>query len=170
MKSHLLFQVAHEMFASFDVNGLTANSRVLTSDTGTMQDADLIKVAKLVRAYLPDLVGEQRAIVLDRRIGEVVNRDAPDPVRAGELRTVLGEDDPVLEWVEEVLDDPWLLPPGLPGAEVRDVGYESLPGAGAPIQAERFSCPVNGDTDWYRPGVGVPVPVCGTHGCRLVRS
>ncbi|WP_394619437.1 hypothetical protein JNUCC0626_10155 [Lentzea sp. JNUCC 0626] len=130
----------------------------------------MIKVAKLVRGYLPDLVDEQRAIALDRRIGEIVGQDAPDPVLAAELHAMLGEDDPVLEWVEEVLDDPCLLPPGLPGAGVRDVGYEPLLGGGAPIQAELFVCPVNGDFLWYQPGVGVQVPVCGTHGCRLVRS
>lgn len=129
-----------------------------------MDDADLAEAARLVRPYLPELVGAERAVTLDRRIGAVLARW---PAHTA-LLDVLTSDDAVLRWVEEVLDDPRLLPPDLRGPDVRT--FEPVPGGGDPIPADRFTCPVNGDVVWYRPRVGTPVPVCGTHGRELVRS
>jgi hypothetical protein len=118
---------------------------------------DLVEVARLVRPFLPELVGA-RAADLDARIGAAL--DGPPRERVPRLRAVLASDDAVVAWVERALADP--------AGAVR--GFEPLPGQGEPVPADRFVCPVNRDVVWYRPKVGVPVPTCGTHSVVLVRG
>jgi hypothetical protein len=118
---------------------------------------DLVEVARLVRPFLPSLVGA-RAAELDARVGAALN--GPPEERVRRLREVLASHDAVVEWAERALADP--------AGAVR--GFEPLPGHGEPVPADRFVCPVNGDVVWYRPKVGVPVPACGTHDVALVRG
>lgn len=135
-----------------------------------MKDSDLISVARLVRPYLPDLVDDAEAVKLDQQIGEAL-KNLRDPALRQRLRGLLAEHDSVLRWAQDVLEDPRLLPPEFRDPEVRGVDdYQSLPGKGDPIPADRYICPVDQDVIWYRPKVGVPIPICGTHGQQLVRG
>lgn len=55
-------------------------------------------------------------------------------------------------------------------SQVRGYGYGPSLGRGQPVLADRFVCPVEGDVTWYRPRVGVPIPLCGRHYQPLVRG
>ena len=135
-----------------------------------MNDAGVVQAAKMVRPYLSDLIGDERADDWDQRLGELLSRDVAETRMAVDLWQVLEKDETVLQWVEDVLDDPALLPPELQRLNVRGAGYAPVPGQGEPIQFDRFVCPVDGDVIWYRPRIGVPILRCNTHDRELVRG
>ena len=135
-----------------------------------MNDAGLIAAAKLVRPYLPELVGPEQTEDWDNRLGTMLASDAGEQQLAAEILAVLRSDEVVLQWVEDVLDDPRRLPPELQRLSVRGAEYAPVPGGGEVIDADRFVCPVNGDVVWYRPRVGVPIKRCLFHNRELVRG
>lgn len=131
-----------------------------------MRDDEIVAVSKLLRPYLGDLLGPAEAARVDQVIGAVLA--GPEVEAPGQLREIAGSDIRLLRWVEDVLDDPRLLPPELQG--VRSADYRPNLGNGEPVPADRFVCPVSADVVWYRPGVGRAIPTCGTHGQILVRG
>jgi hypothetical protein len=74
-----------------------------------------------------------------------------------------------LERRQGVLEDGRHRPPHL--QTVTERSLEPLPGTAAPVAAQRYACPVDGNYVWYRAFVGVPVPTCPDHdGVALVRE
>lgn len=126
-------------------------------------DDDIVDVAKKIRPFLPDLVGDD-APEYDRVIAGLIadSRDGRDVT--AQLSEVLTRSAATHAWAARVLEDDRRLPP-----RVLERGFQPLPGYGEVIDAERFECP-DGDYVWYRMSVGDTVPSCTTHHRLLVLS
>jgi hypothetical protein len=128
-------------------------------------DERIAEAARAIRPYLAELLGIQRAAAVDAELaGLLAQAIAGEDVEEA-LLAVLKADDATIVFLERVLDDPGLRPPGV----IPDVakGYSPLPTPEPPpVAADKFCCPY-GDYVWYRPEVGVPVGLCPTHRCPL---
>jgi hypothetical protein len=131
-------------------------------------DAHLREAARLLRPALGDLVGAGAADY-DQRVRSLLERGAAGEDVDDDLAEVLTRSPEVQAWVASVLEDPEHRPPHLQAVTERS--YQGPPGKAAPVAAQRYACPVDGDYVWYRPFVGVPVPACPDHdGVVLVRQ
>jgi hypothetical protein len=129
-------------------------------------DEDILDVARTIRPYLPELVGAE-ADSYDRELADLLaeargGRDVGD-----QLVAVLTRSAAAHAWAARVLESDRHLPPEL--QQIRERGYQPLPGPGEPVDAERYECP-EGDYVWYRISVSAPVPICPTHKSPLVAS
>jgi hypothetical protein len=123
-------------------------------------DEDLLEVARVVRSYLPDLVGS-KARSYDERIAGLLAAARSGTNVDEELAAVLQQSDAVHTWVAQVLQDDLHRPPHL---QTRgELGFEPLPGNAGPVQAAKYCCP-EGDYVWWRRSAGQAVPSCPTHG------
>lgn len=134
-----------------------------------MNESQMIDAAKLIRPYLADLVGEEQALTWDRRLAALIADQNTDPHVVSRIRTVLWSDDTVAQWVEDLFDDPDLLPPDLQRHDVRGPDYRDAPGQVGPIAADRFVCPEKKDFIWYRPFIGDDIRWCPTCKVQLVQ-
>jgi hypothetical protein len=132
-------------------------------------DEDLREAARALRGQLPELVGD-RADEYDAVLRDLLVRATTEEEEAVDEQFLsLVQGSPVLhEWVASLLSDEHLRPPHAQPSTER--GYTPLPGHGAPVDAQRYACPVDGNFVWYRPFIGVPVPTCPDHGTPLVRQ
>ena len=141
----------------------------MTDDKDVTVDEPVVEAARLIRAYLPDLVAPDAATELDGRIADLLAALEAGEDSSGELRSLLGSHSATRDFMSEVLADaPHFRPPQFQVPILRDLGYQPLPGTPLPMHAGKFACP-HGDYVWYRPGVGVPIPVCPTHDVVLIR-
>jgi hypothetical protein len=122
-------------------------------------DQGILEAARVVRAYLDELLGED-ASRLDGEIAALLN-SADEAERIDSLRSLLSSDEVIEEWVGEVLDDPLHRPPDYQPVETRD--YASPAGLVGLVHAGKYACP-HGDFVWYRPSVGTEILPCATHG------
>lgn len=123
----------------------------------------LREVAKAIRPFLPELVGEQ-SVRLDRELATLLADPADDvPEKIADL---LRSNPSTHAWAAEALGDPLLRPPQF--QDRRERTFEPLPGVGVPVPAVRYMCPVDGNYVWYRPDVATPVPACPDHSTALV--
>lgn len=136
---------------------------------GNETDDGIREAARVIRAYLPTLVGPAAADV-DRQVAELLAADDRSPESAARLRLLLSRDEATDAFLAEILADaPNFRPPDMqPGyltPTARGLGkWEALPGdPGVIMHAGVYVCP-EGDYTWYRPAVGVPVPSCPSHG------
>lgn len=123
-------------------------------------DEDLLEVARVIRTYLPDLVGSE-AESYDQRIAGLLAAARSGRNVDQELTIVLQQSSEVHEWAAQVLQDDQHRPPDL--QPVLELGFEPLPGTGGPVQAAKYCCP-EGDLVWWRRSVGQAVPSCPDHG------
>jgi len=123
-------------------------------------DEDLLEVARVIRSYLPDLVGSE-AESYDQRIAGLLAAARSGRNVDQELTIVLQQSSEVHEWAAQVLQDDLHRPPDL--QPVFELGFEPLPGAGGPVQAAKYCCPED-DFVWWRRSVGQAVPSCPNHG------
>ena len=137
-------------------------------------DEGILQAARVIRSYLPMLVGPAAAAGLDQQVAELLAASGQDENSTAKLRVLLGRDEATSAFLAEVLADaPHFRPPDMqPQYQIpktRGLKWEALPGDQGPIlHAGVYVCP-HGDFTWYRPAVGVPVPVCLTHGVALVK-
>lgn len=131
-----------------------------------MQDDGVFAAARGVRGYLTELVGPD-AETLDAELANILNGGERNDESAAQLRSLLSERPETRMFLDVVLDDvPYFRPHTIKGLDpVR--GFDPLPGDHSPPSAMRFRCPVGDDFDWWSPGVGAPVPKCGTHDVAL---
>ncbi|MGW0828402.1 hypothetical protein [Streptomyces sp. NPDC002845] len=137
-----------------------------------MNDAEIIEIARMIRPYLAELVGDERSNDVDAALAAAL-ADAPTSSAAiARLRDLFSSEEALLQWAEDVLEHPAQLPPEFHEQFVRGgPEYSGLPGhGGGPIPADRFVCPVDQNYVWYRPHVGVPVPACKEHSEKLVKA
>lgn len=127
-------------------------------------DEDLLEVARVIRSYLPGLVGSE-AGTYDQRIAGLLAAARSGRNVDQELTVVLQQSSEVHEWAARVLQDDRHRPPDLQPAS--ELGFEPLPGAGGPVQAAKYCCPED-DFVWWRRSAGQAVPSCPDHGA-LVR-
>jgi hypothetical protein len=126
-------------------------------------DEDLLEVARVIRSYLPDLVGSE-AESYDQRIAGLLAAARSGRNMDQELTIVLQQSSEVHEWAAQVLQDDQHRPPDL--QPVFELGFEPLPGAGSPVQAAKYCCPED-DFVWWRRSVEQAVPSCPNHGALI---
>jgi len=137
-------------------------------------DEGILQAARVIRSYLPMLVGPAAAAGLDQQVAELLAASGQDENSTARLRVLLGRDEATSAFLAEVLADaPHFRPPDMqPQYQIpktRGLKWEALPGdQGSILHAGVYVCP-HGDFTWYRPAVGVPVPLCLTHGVALVK-
>ena len=128
-------------------------------------DERILEAARVIRPYLAGLLGIEVAAAVDAELARILARAVTGEDVEAELLTVLKADEATSVFLERVLDDPGLRPPGLVSEATK--GYSPLPTPEPPpVAADRFRCP-HGDYVWYRPELGVTVPNCQTHRCPL---
>jgi hypothetical protein len=129
-------------------------------------DEDIVDVAKKIRPYLLDLMGEEAA-ECDRTIAGLLAEALDGHDVTDRLTDVLTQSRTTHAWAARVLENDRHLPPEI--SQARERGYQPLPGRGEAFDAEKFECP-SGDYVWYRMSVGDPIPACPTHKSLLVAS
>jgi hypothetical protein len=131
-------------------------------------DEPIVEVARVIRVFLPELVGPVEAGGLDARIADILNA-SPSENALGELGELLNSQEATSDFMAEVLADaPDFRPPKFQPRTLRDAGFQPLPGSAPPAHAGKFGCP-NDDYVWYRRTSSTPIPVCPTHSIALVR-
>jgi hypothetical protein len=128
-------------------------------------DEKVVDVARIVRSYLPELVGD-KASVYDGQLRILLDRAIEGQDVEDELYSVLTRSPAVHAWVAQVLQNDEHLPPEL--QPVTELAYQALAGRGVPPDAQRYVCPVDGNWVWFRPFVGVQIPQCVDHSVVLV--
>jgi hypothetical protein len=123
-------------------------------------DEDLLEVARVIRSYLPGLVGSE-ARSYDQRIAGLLAAARSGQNVDEELAAVLQQSSVIHAWAAQVLQDERHRPPDLQPAF--ELGFEPLPGAASPVQAAKYCCPKH-DFVWWRRSTGQAVPSCLTHG------
>lgn len=123
-------------------------------------DKDIVIAAQTIRPYLSALAGEEAA-AYDREIAGLLARARDGHDVSEQLLAVLTRSRAMHAWAARVIADERHLPPEIVQALER--GYQTLPGDGGIIDAEKFAC-CYGDFVWFRISVGVPVPDCPTPG------
>lgn len=126
-------------------------------------DEDLLEVARVIRSYLPDLLGSG-ARSCDQRIAGLLAAARSGQNVDEDLATALQQSPAVHVWAAQVLQDERHRPPDLQPAF--ELGFEPLPGAGGPVQAAKYCCP-HDDFVWWRRSAGQAVPSCPTHGALI---
>jgi hypothetical protein len=130
-------------------------------------DEDIMNVARMIRPYLPALVGDETD-EYDREIAGLLARARDGDDVSDQLLAVLTRSKATHAWAARVLESGRQLPPEV--SQTLERGYQQLLGDGGVIGAEKFECPC-GDYAWYRISVGVTVPRCPTHPeCPLVAA
>ncbi|WSQ15111.1 hypothetical protein OG604_49565 [Streptomyces sp. NBC_01231] len=130
-------------------------------------DQDIIDVARTIRFYLSELVGDE-ADAYDNEIKDLLARARDGVDVDGKIMAVLTRPK-VKEWAIQVFDDECHRPPVLPPRD-RGTGSEPPPSlVTTPVLSDKYECPVDSNYVWYRPWIGYPVPDCKDHlGVRLV--
>jgi hypothetical protein len=130
-----------------------------------MTDDGVRAAARAVRQFLPELVGPE-AGRLDAEVAGLL----AEPGSTDRLRRLLDEREGTRAFLGAVLDDaPRYRPPQARPENTKDAsGYSPLPGRIGPLAPPRFRCPDGDDYDWWQLSRTDPIPVCDTHGCRLV--
>jgi hypothetical protein len=122
--------------------------------------AIILDAARALRAYLPELVGPDRAAPLDRELAELLERPGDEDV-PDRLAAIFEREERVHVWVAEYFTY------GAPGDVAETERVASLPGVPRPPGPERYAC-AHGDFVFYRRTVAALVPECPTHRTALV--
>lgn len=125
-------------------------------------DENILDVARTIRAYLPGLLGG-KAEPYDRELSALLAEARAGVDVEGRLVDLLTRSPVTHAWAARVLEDPRHRPPELQLAGDRGVGLPGLPGDPQPVDAVRYSCPLDHDFVWWRIFVGDPVPHCRYH-------
>ncbi|MEA5467119.1 hypothetical protein [Leptothoe sp. PORK10 BA2] len=121
---------------------------------------DVLETARVIRLYLPDLLGAE-AETVDRALAELLTRAESGEAVDNPILELLAERDPTREWTSQCLNDK------IPPPVMRS--YDSLAGSVSVIDANAFVCEVPGCSRiWYRPKVGIEPPLCQEHHILLV--
>lgn len=133
----------------------------------------ILTAARVIRPYLPALVGPDDAPLVDRALAAQLTSVSPPATAAHEI-TILLDGHPVTRrFLRTVLADvPYYRPPALQQDRFRvsSRGLGTHPaGDPAPVDATRYCC-LHADYIWYQPEIGSPVPMCPTHQTALVRG
>jgi hypothetical protein len=106
------------------------------------------------------VVAHSRTLVFRARSGEAV---------APEVADLLKSHPKLDDWVDDLLEDPALIPPELQPRRRRS--YQPLPGDTNVIGAPRYVCPSHDDDfTWYQISAADAVPACTLCGRQLARD
>ncbi len=141
----------------------------------------VLATARVIRSYLPDLLGPDLAVALDRQLADALAApDSPAAVAAG-LDRLLRARPETRAFLRAVLDDtPDYRPPALQprhtlpdesSAPPGGISHAAPAGDFSPVDADHYTCPQVGcDRGWNRPDVATPVPTCPVHHVTLIRG
>jgi hypothetical protein len=124
----------------------------------------VLELARAIRPYLPELLGEHAAEV-DRKLANLLAAAGRGAAVASAVLECLRERDATHGWGAAFLETG--LPPDVAGLGTVWRHYDPLPGEGAPVLVDKYACPA-GDYVWYRRSRGQSPPACPTHGRTLV--
>ncbi len=129
-------------------------------------DEPLLELARAIRPYLPDLVGDQAA-AMDRDLARLLEEAGGSTAAPAGILDRLGAHTATRKWGAKFLETG--LPPDVASLfeARRGDSYEELPGLGGVVRAPKYACP-QGDFVWYRRSQGQVPPRCPTHGIDLV--
>ena len=121
---------------------------------------DISEAARIIRLYLPDLLGTE-AETVDRALANLLNNSPAGESIDNQILELLAERDATREWTRQFLSDK------VPPPVMRS--YDPLAGSPSVIGANAFICQVPGCTRvWYRPQAGIEPPNCQEHKIPLV--
>lgn len=120
-----------------------------------LQSDKILEGAREIRAYLPELLGDQ-APAVDRDLAALLAQAQRGETVDDLLLRLLKDHEATYLWMGEYLS-------------TRRVakGFESLPGRSGAIAAAKYICP-EGDYVWYQRSTGQTIPRCPTHGELIV--
>jgi hypothetical protein len=127
------------------------------------EEESVLEAARAIRAYLPDLVGDE-APEVDRQVSELFEAQSSGEEITERLVELLSARSATREWAARLIGDERLLPPEV--SALMDRGLSRPPGPPGVINAARYVCP-EGDYVWYRLSVSEPVGSCPSHGAVL---
>lgn len=125
-------------------------------------DETVLEVARAIRAYLPQLVGPDDAVVLDAELASLLELSGRGEPVNDRILAVLRTRDETHGWAADFLVN-------RRPRDVLDDRYSPLAGNVQPLVPPRYVCP-HDDFSWYRRSVGQAVPRCPTHGLALELS
>jgi hypothetical protein len=127
---------------------------------------EILDAARTIRPELPVLLENEPAVdaaELDALIAALLGRAEQGESVDNSVLSLLAATDPTREWLRSYLD-----------AEEKDERLEAMrsfrrpAGNPDPIVAQRYVCPVDGQTAWYKQFEGEEIPLCVDHNVRLV--
>lgn len=116
-----------------------------------LQSDKILEGARLIRSYLPELLGDQ-APAVDRDIAALLALAQQGETVDEPLLTLLKDHEATYLWMGEYLSTQQVAK-----------GFEPLPGRSGAIAAPKYTCP-QGDYVWYQRSAGQPIPHCPSHG------
>jgi hypothetical protein len=122
----------------------------------------MVEAGRVLRGVLPELYGDHGWRAVDDELSLCLNQ--LDPGAAERIRAILESRPETAGWWWN-----WQRSEDHGGAVEPVRGADFVAGGGEVVAAPRFACP-RGDFVWYRRLASVPVPVCRTHGVRLLPS
>jgi len=127
------------------------------------QTEDILEGARTIRPHLHELVGGEAERV-DDALADLLARAELGQKTDTLILDLLSTHKATKDWMRDYLSRPYSL-----RESAGTKGYYTRPGGdSAPISAQRYVCPVAGDTVWYRQYAGEDIPMCNTHGVQLV--
>lgn len=121
---------------------------------------DIVEAARVIRLYLPDLLGTESETV-DQALADLQTRAAAGESIDNPILELLAERDATREWTRQFLSDK------IPPPVMRS--YDPLAGSPSVIDATTYVCQVPGcPRVWYRPKAGFEPPLCQEHKVPLV--
>jgi len=121
---------------------------------------DVLEAARVIRPYLPDLLGAE-AEPVDRALSELLRSGESGDAVDHQILELLAERDATREWTRKLLADK--MPPPVMKS------FDPLAGSPSRIDANTFVCEVPGcPRVWYRPRAGIAPPLCPEHQIPLV--
>lgn len=127
-----------------------------------MSQSTILKAAKTIRQFLPQLLGEQ-AEAVDQELADLIIRcQAGEPLE-NQITNLLASHDATRKWMRDFMANGSPPPTRGPGYE-----HNQLPGL-AFVGAPKYVCP-HGDYIWHHIDSSDPIPTCPTHDCPLVRE
>lgn len=123
--------------------------------SNSFRSNDILEGARLIRAYLPELLGDQ-AQVVDHDIAILLAQAQQGETVDEPLLALLKHHEATYLWIGEHLS-----------TQPISKGFERLPGHGSTITARKFMCPY-GDYVWYQRSTGQVIPQCPTHGALML--
>jgi hypothetical protein len=126
---------------------------------------DVLEAARVIRLYLPDLVGAEAEIV-DRTLAKLLAKAESGEAIENQILALLAEHDATREWTQQFLIDK--VPPPVMRS-YHPVAYDPLAGSVSRIDAKTFICSIaDCQITWYQPKAGINPPPCPEHKIPLV--
>lgn len=122
---------------------------------------EILEAARVLRSYLPDLIGDE-AEAVDAGLASAVAAQKPDMISAADIVELVRTDPRTRKWMDEYLDAE---DENTRMAVLRTFSQPS--GNPDPIPSQKYVCPIDCDTVWYRQFAGQDIPICETNGHKV---